>query len=131
MAGENRQGLPIEVLKIVDANFFDDAECTRWWLDRCYPSGPRCPDCGASITHPQTLQSFHSLKRFTCPGCGRQPRATKGTILEGAHLSPRQLFLLCLLIGLNAPKTLIASTLDCALETVNSWSDRLAAELSA
>jgi len=111
---------------LVDAKFFDAAECTRWWLERCYPSGPQCPDCGAAITHERTLQSFHNLSRFTCPGCGQQPRATKGTILEGAHLTPRDLFLFCLFVGLGASNGQIASTLSITTETVSSWSKRLA-----
>ncbi len=119
------RGLPHDVMADMSALFFDEEVCTDWFIRHHYPAGPVCPDCGADISNPQALQSFWQLSRFTCPGCGSQPRATKGTLLEGASITPRQLIIICWMIALAADLTTIASTVGVTTETIRSWRDRL------
>lgn len=120
------QGLLAEVPKVMSAKFLDEKECIRWWIDRCYPGGPECPRCKAAITNERALQSFHELSRLICGNCGQQFRATKGTLLEGAQLTPSELFLFCMMIGLKASNDQIAATLQLHIGTVIGWRDRIA-----
>lgn len=110
----------------LSAEFLNPARCLQWFLDRYYPAGYCCPDCGAAITE-KTLPSFIALKRFTCAGCNTQPRATHGTVLQGSTFSPTELFLLSLLISFGVDDREIARILSISTATATAWRDKLAA----
>jgi transposase-like protein len=126
------QGMPSEVLGLVRARFFSEEECTRWFINRYYPAGPVCPDCGAPVLAERSLQNFHALRRFTCHACGRQPFATKGTPLhKRPGMTPHKLFLLALLDAMSVPRAEIARICEVDLDTVTAWRRRFLDEVAA
>ncbi|MFA5517381.1 MAG: hypothetical protein WDA20_13975 [Desulfuromonadales bacterium] len=120
-------GIPAEVLAVISARFFSEDACTKWFFDRYYPDGPRCPECRAPIVSERSLQSFRALRRFTCSGCGKQPRATHGTVLQNSSLSPRSLMLLAAMCGWGIEHREIARVIGIAPDTVREWRDKFAA----
>ena len=62
--------------------FPDEDACATWLFAARWPTGFRCPGCGAEKSWP------HGGKRFTyeCASCGKQTSVTAGTILHGSKL---------------------------------------------
>lgn len=120
-------GIPGEVLAVLTAKFFAEETCNEWFFRRYYPQGPCCPECQAPILSEKSLQNFHLLRRFTCPRCGSQPRATHGTVLQHSPLTPRELILLAALCGWGVEHREIGRILGIAPETVRAWRDKFAA----
>lgn len=114
----------------LSAEFLNPARCLQWFLERYYPDGYVCPDCGAPVSD-LALPGFLALKRFTCSGCGKQPRATHGTVLQGSTFSPTELFLLSLLISFGVDDREIARILSISVTTATTWRDKLAAVAEA
>lgn len=110
----------------LSAEFLNPARCLQWFLERYYPDGYVCPDCGAPVSD-LALHGFLALKRFTCSGCGKQPRATHGTVLQGSTFTPAELFLLSLLISFGVDDREIARILSISASTATAWRDKLAA----
>lgn len=119
-------GVPNDVRGILSAEFLSGPRCLQWFLERYYPEGYHCPDCGAPVTE-KTLPSFLELKRFTCCGCGKQPRATNGTVLQGSTFTPAELYLLALLISFGTDDKEIARVLSISTATATAWREKLAA----
>lgn len=119
-------GIPQEARAVFSAEFLDSAKVLQWFLSRYYPDGYKCPDCGAPVSE-KAIISFLSLKRFTCSGCGSQPRATKGTVLQDSPFTPNQLYLLALLIHFGVSDREIAAILAVAPLTVTNWRAKLEA----
>jgi len=67
------------------------------------------------------------LRRFTCGSCGTQPRATKGTVLQDSPFTPKELFLLAVLIDLDVDDRQIARIVDVSKETVRTWREKFSA----
>ena len=109
----------------LSAEFLNPARCLQWFLERYYPDGFHCPDCGAPVSE-KTLPSFLELKRFTCC-CGKQPRATNGTVLQGTTFTPAELYLLALLISFGTDDKEIARVLSISTATATAWREKLAA----
>jgi len=120
------RGIPQEAREAFSADFLDDEYCRQWFLSRYYPDGPRCPECKAPISK-RSLQNFRSLRRFTCGSCGTQPRATKGTVLQDSPFTPKELFLLAVLIDLDVDDRQIARIVDVSKETVRTWREKFSA----
>lgn len=119
--------LPDDVAAELSDRFFDAETCADWFLDRCYPDGPACPRCGGSITGDRAVTRWRSLQRLTCPHCGRKVKATTGTILQEAHLDPRQLFVLLSMLGLGADPADVARIVGVTPATVVTWRDKVIA----
>lgn len=123
---KNTAGFADRAASAFTADFLNAAFCLQWFLDRYYPDGYRCPDCGAPVSD-RCLDSFLALRRFTCSECGGQPRATKRTILQDSGFNPSELYLLCLLISYGLDDSAIARTLSVSAATVNTWRAKIAA----
>lgn len=121
------RGIPQEAREQLAAEFLDDTRCRQWFLNRYYPDGLCCPDCGAAVVSERSRATFIDLRRFTCGVCGSQPKATKGTVLQDSPFTPRELFLLAVLIDFGVDDREIARILRISRETAASWRDKLAA----
>lgn len=114
----------------LSAEFLNPERCLQWFLERYYPGGYVCPDCGASVSD-LALPGFLALKRFTCSGCGKQPRATHGTVLHHSSFTPTELYLLSLLISIGANDREIARLLSISSARAELWRDKLTALVEA
>jgi transposase-like protein len=119
--------LPADVAAELSDRFFDAQICADWFLDRCYPDGPACPRCGERITSERVLARWRSLQRLTCPHCGRKVKATTGTILQEAHIDPRQLFIILSMLGIGADPADVARIVGVTPATVLAWRDKIIA----
>lgn len=119
--------LPADVATEISDRFFDAETCTDWFLSRYYPQGPTCPRCGGAITGDRALARWRSLKRLTCSHCGRKIKATTGTILQEAHIDPRQLFVLLSMLGVGADPAEVARMVGVTPATVLAWRDKVIA----
>ena len=119
--------LPPDVVADLSDRFFDAQTCTDWFLARCYPQGPTCPRCGVEITGDRALSRWRALQRLTCPSCQRKIKATTGTLLQEAHLDPRQLFVLLSMLGLGADPADVARVIGVTAATVVAWRDKVIA----
>jgi|LGOV01.1.fsa_nt_gb transposase-like protein len=130
---ENRGGsaspswLPEKIAELLAVRFFDEQQCAGWFLRRYYPAGPVCPRCGGAITDEHTAERWAQLKRINCPHCRRQVKATHGTLLHEAQLSPRQLFVLLSLVGIGADLDTVARAAGVTTATVKAWRDKVIA----
>jgi transposase-like protein len=127
VAANDSKGFAQEARDCLAAEYFDEARCRQWFLQRFYPNGCRCPDCGSAVESERSRATFLELRRFTCSACGNQPRPTKGTILQDSPLTPRDLYLLAILIGLGVEDRDIARSLSVTRETVANWREKIAA----
>jgi len=116
---------PQEVGELLTARFFDDVVCTDWFLRRCYPNGAQCPRCGAALTDERILGRWRAFTRVTCPSCRRKIKATAGTILHESQLSPRQLFILLALLGIDVDLDTVARVVGITVATVKAWRDKV------
>lgn len=119
--------MPEEIRRGFGVRFFSEQECDRWFFGRYYPDGARCPECGAEVTSEKSRQNFYALRRFTCSACHRQPRATKGTVLQDSPLSPRELIALCLLLSLGVDLAEVGRLVGYSADTVRAWRDKFVA----
>ncbi|MGE4544187.1 MAG: hypothetical protein AB7D06_08760 [Pedobacter sp.] len=119
--------LPPDVVAELSDRFFDAQTCTDWFLARCYPQGPACPRCGSAITGERAIDRWRSLQRLTCTSCQRKIKATTGTLLQEAHLDPRQLFVLLSMLGLGADPAAVARVIGVTAATVLAWRDKVVA----
>jgi len=119
--------LPADAVAVLSAAFFDAAACTDWFLERCYPDGPRCPRCGFHITGQRAQVRWRELKRITCQSCERKIKATNGTLLQESHLDPRQLFILLSLLGLGVEPAAVARVVGVTQTTILNWRDKVIA----
>lgn len=126
-AAQNSRSLPSEARLAFTAEFLDEARCRQWFIERYYPDGICCPDCKAPIESERSRATFLDLRRFTCAACGSQPKATKGTVLQDSPLTPRDLYLLSILIDLDIDDRETARIVGVSRETVGNWRDKFAA----
>jgi len=119
--------LPADVVAELSDQFFDAETCADWFLQRCYPCGPTCPRCGGVITGERAVARWRSLQRLTCTHCGRKVKATTGTLLQEAHLDPRQLFIILAMLGLGADPSDVARIVGVTPATVLAWRDKVIA----
>lgn len=126
-SGGQSSWLPADVVDELSDRFFDASTCADWFLSRCYPQGPVCPRCGGAITAERALNRWRSLQRLTCPNCRRKIKATSGTLLQEAHLDPRQLFVLLSLLGLGADPVAVGRVIGVTAATVLAWRDKVIA----
>ena len=68
---------------------------------------------------------YYLLKRITCPKCGGQPIATKGTVLHNAAITPEDLFLIALLTACNERTSVIAERIGKTSDTVRTWRNKM------
>ena len=104
------------------------AEVSRWLVTRLHPSGMWCPRCSADLgDSAQRWERWYALEQVRCPECGKKFTASTGTLLEGAKLEPREIFLLADYLDLDVPPKRIAARLKIDLATVRSWQQKFLA----
>ena len=116
---------PAAVLEAFRGELLDPDTCRDWLLRRLHPSGPVCPHCACPAVSRRKWQAFYAGSRIQCSKCTRFYKATTGTILESAKLSPAQIVLLALCLALDAPMPNTIAAVDATQNTVRLWRDRL------
>ena len=111
----------LEAFKALSVHFLDEENCRAWILDKLHPDGACCPGCHRAIDEHRRLDHFFKGERLRCQGCGKYFSALTGTILNGAHLDMRGLFLLAVLSGAGISDKIIASKLNITRESVRLW----------
>ena len=77
-----RQGLSIKELF---RQFPDDETAERWFIEKRWPEGPRCPYCDSDrVQFPITHKSM--THRCQSNGCRKRFSAKTGTIMESSKL---------------------------------------------
>lgn len=111
---------PAQALAALAPDFLDAHRCRAWLAAKLHPAGPACPGCRLPVPAAQRPR-YLAWGRVQCTACGRSFRATSGTILEGCKLTPQQVVLLLLLLGLGQKPGAIARAVGCSAETVRTW----------
>ena len=108
------------------ADFLDEAKVRAWVYRKLNPEGPRCAHCGEGLLPGKAATTFWNGGRVCCKKCGGYFTASTGTMISGAALSEREIFLLALLLGFEVPVAEIAEILERTEETVRAWRSKLA-----
>lgn len=114
---------PARALAALAPDFLDAHRCRAWLAAQLHPTGPACPHCRLPVPQAQRPR-WLAWRRLQCTACGRSYRATTGTILAGCKLTPQQVVLLLLLLGLGQKPGAIARAVGCSAETVREWRAR-------
>ena len=102
----------------------DPIACRAFWIRRLHPSGPCCPGCGVLLEGRQS-ETFGAGGRVHCNSCGRWFNYRTGTLLQGAIVDDRELYLLALLTEMECPTGQIAAACNLSDDTVRAWQRRL------
>lgn len=108
------------------ADFLDEERVRSWLFRKLNPAGPRCAHCGEGVLPGRAASTFWAGGRVCCKRCGKYFTASTGTMISGAALSEREIFLVALLLGLEVPVAEIAEVLGRTEETVRFWRGKLA-----
>ena len=103
----------------------DDHACAWWLASLLHSEGPACPHCHNTALTADQLHRWHALRSIRCTACERKFSARTGTILHGANLTPTQIVLTALLLGLGHNNQTIAKLVGCSDETARLWRKRL------
>ena len=81
----HRQG--VSLIEIMDM-FPDDVTAEKWFINRRWPNGIVCPECGSVNVNPNAK---HKTMPFRCreKECGKRFSAKTGTVMEGSKLGFR------------------------------------------
>ncbi len=104
----------------------DDAKCYEVVRQLRWPTGVRCPTCGATdiVKRGHHTHQTHR-QRYACRDCGRQFDDLSGTVFEGHH-QPLRVWVLCLyFMGLNLSNEQIAAELEVDADTVQDMATQL------
>ncbi len=116
------QGLSLpELLNGFNFQLLDRAACRGWLLQKLYPAGPVCPDCGAKVNPGRATDSWWALRRVHCQKCGSWYRATKGTVFKKCNLDIRQIVLLLLAFSYNLNNAAAAALAGVDNKTAKMW----------
>jgi len=105
----------------LNADFFDEAHCRGWILNKLHPAGAFCPGCQRVIDDNRRQYHFWNGDRLNCKFCGKYFTALTGRIFSGAHLDFKGLFLLSVLTGAGIPDKIIAEKLNITPESCRLW----------
>ena len=83
-----------------------------------------CPECDERLSIKQT-ERYYLLQRITCPNCKAQPKATKGTVLHNAEITPEDLFLIANNIACGEGVSVIAEKIGKSPDTVRAWRNKM------
>lgn len=111
---------PEEAAKIFSADLLKQDECYLWIVSRLHPAGAFCPECSTMIIDDRQAK-FYRFEQIRCPKCGKKFTAATGTLLSGAKLEPREIYLLAVLSHLGVSAQRIAGVLRCHVDTVTNW----------
>jgi len=95
-------------------------ECCLWLASELHPAGAFCPECSEMIIDDRQ-KKFFRFEQIRCPKCGKKFTAATGTLLSGAKLEPREIYLLSVLSHLGVAPARIAAVLRCHVDTVTNW----------
>jgi transposase-like protein len=99
------------------------AVCLEWLATQLHPEGARCPGCGREVDGKQLIR-WKAFERLQCHGCGKFFTAITGTWMSGAKISPKQIFVLAVLIQMDVETPVIASAVGVSEVTVRFWADK-------
>ena len=105
----------------LNADFFDEAHCREWILNKLHPGGAFCPGCHRSINDSRRRDHFWNGDRLNCEYCGKYFTALTGRIFSGSHLDFKRLFLLAALSGAGINDKIIAEKLNITPESCRLW----------
>jgi transposase-like protein len=112
---------PACAVRMVTAGFCDGYGITARVLDMLQGCSAHCPECGQFLDSIKQADRYYLLQRITCPKCKKQAKATKGTILHNAAITPEDLFIIALLTACDKPATDIADRIGKSPDTVRIW----------
>ena len=123
---ETREGFftfrAVEALpRIVDTD-----RCAAWLFEQLRPgrAGDICPCCGAEFGE-KVKTTFRELKRVYCSSCGEWSKAAQGTPFHATKLSPVEILLAAVLVGLNADVPTFTRVLQRGDSAAREWRRRL------
>ncbi len=94
-------------------------------LDLLHGRQAHCPECKTDIKDKFQWDRYYRLQRISCPHCGKQPTATKGTVLHNAQITPEELFIIAILSACNEQTNVIASRIGKTADTVREWKKKM------
>lgn len=97
---------------------YDD--CCLWIVSQLHPVGAYCPECSFAVPHVHQ-DRFYKFEQVRCQNCKKKFTAATGTLLSGAKLEPREIYLLAVMSQWGVPAPKIASVLHCHVDTVANW----------
>lgn len=109
-----------EAARFFGADLLKQEDCYLWIVSQLHPSGAFCPECSAMIVDERQAKFFR-FEQIRCPQCRKKFTAATGTLLCGAKLEPREIYLLAALSHLGVPAQRIAAVLRCHVDTVANW----------
>jgi transposase-like protein len=124
----NANGLnTIKCLQAFSAEFLSQPDVRRWVVNQLHSEGKRCPYCQSEVTDERRLERWYQCERIRCKSCRHFFTSLTGTILQHSPLSPQEVYLLVVLLELEAPITKIAQVLSVHVNTVRNWQLKLQA----
>lgn len=115
--------LPGAAASALSMGFLDEGSCRAWLLGRFHGTRAFCPGCGVELSGVPG-RNFWDGRRVKCPDCGKGFSAVTGTVMSGAALSFRKVFLLAALLGMGLENRDIAARVECSSENVRLWRRR-------
>ncbi|MDZ7641628.1 MAG: hypothetical protein U5J62_06375 [Desulfurivibrio sp.] len=85
---------------------------------------PACPFCSTLLTGQQTFR-WSNGQRVKCRRCRKSLNYTSGTILDGLHISARELVLFAALVDLGCNDQKVAELLGRDRGTIKNWRRKL------
>jgi hypothetical protein len=96
-------------MEFPELDFADEAACFQGLFDLVHPEGLRCPLCGRQEhIHIHGRHEHDSVPYYRCSGCDHKFSPWTGTVFEGTHRPPSDLWRIMQLLKAGIPHRRIA-----------------------
>lgn len=108
-------------------DFTDENACYEALVELLHPAGLRCPSCGRhNGLHVHSRHNHSWVVNYRCSGCHHKFSPWAGTVIEGTHHSPSELWRIMERLTAGWTKTAIADELGCQRARLSEFCHRIA-----